>query len=157
MDKESALLTLQSGNVSSLGSPTLAFTDIPIRDILGDMWDKYKKFKLVLNSHGGYFLNGISTNTQFFVRISGLDFINTTEYSIINNYPRTAIFLLPTITTSVVNVNQLPANYGYTFMKPSNGKVDLTCVILDRNMTVPTFNIGVNMFVFSIYGIDDDE
>ena len=155
MIKESALISLNSGYVSSLGAPTLTFKGIPIRDILGDMYNKYDKFKLVLNSHSGIYNSGTATNQQYFIRVSGFDFINTTEYIINNNYPRSAIYMLPIITSSQINLNNLPSNYGQVFNKPTNSSIDLTIVFLDRNLTVPSFNIGTNMFVFSIYGVEN--
>ena len=155
MIKESALISLNSGYVSSLGAPILTFKGIPIRDILGDMYNKYDKFKLVLNSHSGIYNSGTATNQQYFIRVSGLDFINTTEYIINNNYPRSAIYMLPIITSSQINLNNLPSNYGQVFNKPTNSSIDLTIVFLDRNLTVPSFNIGTNMFVFSIYGVEN--
>lgn len=155
MEKESALLTLHSGYASTLGEPILYFRNIPIKEILGDMYDKYKKFKLVLN------VNACNANVQldtrqYFVRVSGLDFINTTEYKTLNNYPRSAMFMLPSLYFQTINLNQLSANHGATFLKPSNHKIDLTIALLNRNHGIPTYNTGVNMFVFSIYGVDDD-
>ena len=79
MDKESATITFNSGRVSSMGSSNLEFKGVPLKEILGNMWDKYKKFKLVLNTHGGNFNSGFF-NRQHSIRISGLPFINTTDF-----------------------------------------------------------------------------
>jgi hypothetical protein len=154
MDKESATITFNSGRVSSMGSSNLEFKGVPIKEILGDMWDKYKKFKLVLNTHAGNNNSGYF-NKQHSIRISGLPFINTTDYKIYNNIEKSLVYTLPTFPNSMINLNQLPANNGGTFLKPSNHNVDITINFIDRNFLLVNANIGFNIFTFSIYGIEE--
>ena len=154
MDKESATITFNSGRVSSLGSSNLEFKGVPLKEILGDMWDKYKKFKLVLNTHAGNFNSAFLTR-QYMLRISGLPFINTTDYKIIQNMEKTLYYALPSQSTTMQNLNQFPANYGGTFLKPSNHNVDITINFLDRGFNLVNANLGFNIFTFSIYGVEE--
>ena len=154
MDKESATITFNSGRVSTLGSSNLEFTGIPLKEILGDMWDKYKKFKLVLNTHAGNF-NSTYFNRQYILRISGLPFINTTDYKIFNNTGKCLYYPLPVQSTTMQNLNQFVANNGGTFLKPANPNVDIFISFLDRNLNLVNANIGFNVFTFSIYGVEE--
>lgn len=154
MDKESATITFNSGRVSTLGSSNLEFTGIPLKEILGDMWDKYKKFKLVLNTHAGNF-NSAYFNRQYMVRISGLPFINTTDYKIFNNTEKCLYYALPVQSTTMQNLNQFVANNGGTFLKPANPNVDIFISFLDRHLGQPNINLGFNIFTFSIYGVEE--
>lgn len=154
MDKESATITFNSGRVSSMGSSNLEFKGVPLKEILGNMWDKYKKFKLVLNTHGGNFNSGFF-NRQHSIRISGLPFINTTDYKIYNNIEKSLVYTLPTFPNSMINLNQFPANFGGIFLKPPNPNVDITISVLDRNILLVNGNIGFNIFTFSIYGVEE--
>ena len=154
MNKECATITLHSNFVSSLGSTELTFRNIPIKQILGDMYDKYNKFKLVLNTHAGNYLAG-ATNRDYQFRITGLDFINTIDYKLLTRLQKPAIFVPFVKTTAIQNLNQFTANHGAVFTKPSNQMVDITLTYTDRNGYLTGGNIGVNMFVFSIYGIEE--
>lgn len=155
MDKECATLTLHSNMVSSVGVPELQFKNIPIKQILGDMWDKYEKFNLVLNCQAGVYISA-ALNKQYVLRIQGLDWVDITQYNKTTKYSYTPAIILPTVTANSSNLNQMPANTGFTFRRPTNTMIDLTIAYLDRNITVPTHNIGSTMHVFSIYGVDDD-
>ena len=154
MDKESATITFNSGRVSTLGSSNLEFTGIPLKEILGDMWDKYKKFKLVLNTHAGNFNSGYF-NRQYILRISGLPFTNTTDYKIYNNTEKCLYYALPVQSTTMQNLNQFVANNGGTFLKPSNPNVDIFISFVDRNYNMVNANLGFNVFTFSIYGVEE--
>ena len=154
MDKESATITFNTGRVSSMGSSNLEFKGVPIKEILGDMWDKYKKFKLVLNTHGGNF-NSAYFNRQHSIRISGLPFINTTDYKIYHNTEKSLVYTLPVFANSMQQLNQLPANNGGVFLKPPNPNVDININFLDRNFLLVNGNIGFNAFTFSIYGVEE--
>jgi hypothetical protein len=154
MNKECATITLHSNYVSSLGSSELVFRNIPIKKILGDMYDKYNKFKLVLNTHAGNYLAG-ATNREFQFRITGLDFINTIDYKLLTRLQKPAIFVPFVKTTATQNLNQFTANHGAVFTKPSNQMVDITLTFTDRQGYLVGGNIGANMFVFSIYGIEE--
>ena len=155
MDKESATITFNSGRVSTLGSSNLEFTGIPLKEILGDMWDKYKKFKLVLNTHAGNFNSGFF-NREYMIRISGLPFTNTTDFNYVpNKTGRCLYYALQTKSTTMQNLNQFVANNGGTFLKPANPNVDIFISFLDRGLGPPNINLGFNIFTFSIYGVEE--
>lgn len=154
MEKESALLTLHSSFVSNAPSSVLTYKNIPIKHILGNMYNKYNKFKLVLNSNGCVGGSDVS-NRQIFIRVSGLDFINTTEYYSFNKYQKGAIYLMPSTYYFSDILNQLPANHGAIFTKPSNPNIDIVISLLTNNQTEATHHMGKNMYVFSIYGVEE--
>ncbi len=150
MNKQSATLQFQANMISSLGAPSNTYRNVPIRDILGEMYDKYNKFKLVLNYHSG----NITNITSYSVRISGLDFINTMEYKTDKSNQKSALFMLPQNTGRAIN--QIQENYGAVFRKPANNKVDITIsMLLTSTMEIPNYNTGSQYFVFSIYGIEE--
>ena len=155
MNKECATITLHSNYVSSLGSSELVFRNIPIKKILGDMYDKYNKFKLVLNTHAGNYTESTARNRQYVLFVSGLDFINTTNFKLLNRIQKPAMFLCPITTAAIPNLNQFTANHGAIFTKPSNQMVDITINFTERSSNIYNTNIGANMFVFSIYGIEE--
>ena len=150
MNKESATLQFHVNMVSSLGAPSNTYKNVPIRDILGEMYDKYNKFKLVLNYH-----TGNTTNlTSYSVRISGLDFINTMEYNIDKSKQKSALYMLPQSISRPIN--QIQDNYGAVFRKPANNKVDITIsLLLTSTMEIPNYNTGSHYYVFSIYGVEE--
>jgi hypothetical protein len=154
MDKESATISIHSNYISSVGGPVLIAKGIPIKQILGDMYNKYNKFKLVLNTHVANYSTTAGNNTQLFIRVSGLDFTNTTEYNKNMFLNRNPIFLLESTRTTTVKT-QTSAICGAVFNKPSSPNIDLTITFLKTDLSVVDYNVGTNYFVFSIYGLEE--
>lgn len=125
------------------------FKNVNIREILGDMYDKYDKFKLCLN---GLQMGGANIADRVcFIRMSGLNWVGELGY----NDDDTSKAL---ITMDYVNLNSSNSlyncNYGSVFNKPSNHIVEITFFIGDviTNGNV-YWNYGNFILYFSIFGV----
>ena len=162
MDKESATITFNSGRVSSMGSSNLEFTGVPIKEILGDMWNKYDKFKIILNAY--YNRNTITIQEYqrlIGIRIKGFDFINIWDYSINwtqfpDPYKDIPMLGISQINQSSYTLRRFESNWGCVFNKPSNSVIDLTLYLYTvQNATTFTdsYNYGTSSFFFTIIGV----
>lgn len=160
-----------------------AFTDQPIaynvnvnmRQVLGDMFDRYDKFLMVFNSIGMW--GGLTsyttaaTGTTLFTNtavwtlgVSGLDWQNSTYNGTISNvayFPNR--FTMP-ITSNYTASNSSTSN-GVVFRRPDNPFVTLSASpYLTRqggpalaNMTTTTGNNGWDInYSFTIYGLEKE-
>ena len=80
---QNASLVLSTNNGTSNASRTsTTWTNINLRSLLGDMYDKYDMFNLCLNTVAtGTSANNFyatSSDMQVMIRVSGLPFINNT-------------------------------------------------------------------------------
>lgn len=142
-------------SISSLGS-TIIFRNFNIRECLGDLYNKYTRFKIVLNSVCSYNTNAFSPSYTA-IRMSGLDFVNCYDHFTDSRTIATLGLCLMSSNTAGVRKNtQTPSINGCDFNKPSNQQVDLTIYLFDLigNRISTTNNYGNNnTFCFTIYGI----
>ena len=156
------LHTTTSTNNSSRTSFT--WNNIDLRMLLGDMYNKYDRFNLCLNTIASGISNnylGSTADAQVLVRVSGLPWVNNT-YNITttsnNNTGTTVIasFLF------VNNSQQTQYFYGSnmaTFAKNS----DIASITIDyirvSDLATPAVQNGTTFphvaFIFDIFGIDD--
>jgi hypothetical protein len=144
-------LTSTMATSNSLGS-TLIYRGFNLKECLGDLFDKYDKFKIVLN--GVLNWNGTPSvpNRFVMVKMSGLDFVGVMDYK--TNDKTMATLDIIWLGQSGGVTTQLPANYGSVFNKPSSGSVDLSIFYYDvitNSMTDTNYNLS--QFFFSIYGV----
>jgi hypothetical protein len=141
----------------------LTWTNIDMRQILGDMFDKYDRFNISLNFVGTS-ETGSGTETtsdfRFFqVMLSGLQFTTSYNHShrSSDNKALVGIVNIP-LTANTAYITNQQNSATYTFEKTQN--VSLTIDLLnisDNTYYVPTGNtllIGHTLFSFTITGVD---
>ena len=167
MIKESATFTLHNRSVSSDRGVIFTFNNLNIREILGPMFNKYSRFKLVLNAQGGYYyispdtvtMNGITftprggANEPFFLKLSGFDWINSYDFR--TEVKSVPYIMFPTISNHRQQINIFQSNNGFMFQKPSNGLVNFEMWYQNRDLwNSSTYLMAEHLFIFSIYGLD---
>ncbi len=130
----------------------LEFNGFKIREVLGDMYDKYDKFKIVFNSIFSW--NNLTfPGRQIAVKMSGLDWVGLNEYG---NDDKT----LATVGLIWVGFNggittQTAGTFGVVFNKPKQESINLTIRFFD--LSINDYNstqiYNVNHFYFNIYGV----
>ncbi len=152
---ESASFYFNSNMASKLLDSEIIFENYKIKECLGDLYDKYEKFKLVLVSCTS--INTTKeTNPLVSVRIEGLNWIGCYNYS--TNDDSSAVVGNIQVASSTSNQflnypNQ--ANWGCVFNKPSNTTVNLVISLFDEKLNKPITilrNITIQ-FTFVIYPV----
>lgn len=151
-DIESGQLVLNTSNATRKVISyvvTFKFSNINIREILGDMYDKYDKFKLCLN---GFQMGGSTIADRVcYIRISGLSWVGELGYN--DDDTSKALITLDYI-NGTPSVSGHPCNIGNVFNKPSNSVVDLTIHMGDVFTNGNSYwNYGGLIFYFSIFGV----
>lgn len=148
---------------------TLSFS-VDMRQVLGDMYDKYEHFEIIFNGIGGWAnatswtaggITNIANTATWTLGMSGLDWEASTYNGQLSNlvyFPNR--FTLPTGGYGATNFS---TNNGIMFRKPTSPFVTLNITpYLTRGgqpaiavVTTGTASIDFN-FSFSIYGLYDD-
>lgn len=155
----SAGATNEFGTMNSTFT-TFNFTNVNMRRIIGNMWDKYDKFNLVcLNVGVGNTATSLSSNQRFlFFQIQGLQFINclstTTTSSFSQSVAYTPIFRYITASTSDSDTFAVPESL-ISFRKPESENVDLAFQLFTLNGGGTAFNSQFNQFslTFAVVGV----
>ena len=169
LQNASLVLNTYSGTDSSTGSIKTSHTwsNINLRTLLGDMYNKYDMFNICLNtvatepSTTGF--TNASTDSQVIMRISGLPFINNT-YNITstNNY-NSANCVIGTFTFAIGGIT---TQYFYGSNIATFGKSQELCNITIDYIRVADLaqpQVGASKkfpnctFIFDIFGIDKDD
>ncbi len=145
--------TMATTNTNNMGG-YLVFNNFNMREILGDLYDKYDKFKLVLNA-----VSNSNTNTtmnyerHIAIQMSGLSWVNCLDYS--SNDSTTATLGILSIGVNSLSNNQMSSNWGCVFNKPSNNNVSLTISLYGMFYNEVRLNndYGNTTFYFNIYGV----
>lgn len=163
---ECATMTL---NYDILGATTNGdltgnFT-LNLRKVLGNMYDKYDYFTIVLTSVGGYndlsatTSNGTSLNTSavYMLGLQGLVFpMNTT---IANNNSSLGIFpgRFAITWSTYLNVNLTNSSNGLVFIKPQQNNVTISIPLICVRTMASTNGTTATQFslnyTFNIYGL----
>lgn len=164
-------LNLQTANLylhSSWGESVnnngsiITFKNVKIKELLGDMWNKYDKFKIILNAY--YNRNTITIQEYqrlIGIRIKGFDFINIWDYSINwtqfpDPYKDIPMLGMTILFQNNYALRRFEGNWGCVFNKPSNSVIDLTLYLYTvQNATTFTdsYNYGTSSFFFTIIGV----
>ncbi len=128
--------------------------------VLGDMYHKYKYFKIVLNSYCGWTSGAVtySINTVY-MNMTGLDFVNTTfngQLSNIAKFPNQ--FNLPSNGSSGVNFSN--DDSGIVFRRPDSPIVNLKITFLNPRNIISTASTVISPslnFNFTIYGLYEED
>lgn len=168
-NKEVATLTLRTGDgVFQDGAVRgqCLFSGIDLYTVIGEMYNKYNKFNIVLTSmsnDGSSTYNNPTTTGKWqyniMVCLSGLPFANGT-YSFNNKGSTDTVNmgLYYTGTAGQINITQFPNNNIVTFNKPIS-KVNLTVKFLVASTGLPaTLNetiYPICTLEFAIYGVEE--
>jgi hypothetical protein len=137
----------------------VTFTNINMRQILGDNYDKYYKFNLILNSivmptSPTDIPNGNDGAVMFFM--GGIPFDNSVCYStIVGNNNNLTLFGTVKLdirgaTTGTSDIAAFAPSFFNTFLRPANDNVDITIALRSG---VATFTGNVPSFLFSTANI----
>lgn len=144
------LTSYMVSNSSTLGG-VFEFNGFNIREALGDMYDKYDKFKIVLNSVFSW--NNLLPNRPTSVKMSGLDWVGYNEYGSDDKTLVTIGLILVGWNGGVIN--QTNGSFGVVFNKPTQESLKITIRLFDLTLNDynTTQNYNINKFFFNIYGV----
>ena len=151
---ESCHLVLRSTEGTPLnGTSTILYKNINLIELLGDLYNKYDRYKIVLNSFQNNNPNTI-LNRNHAIKMSGLDWVGELEY-LTDNTTIATLGMVFVGSSSNNQTLQTPSNWGGVFNKPNRNNVDITIYMIDlmTNTVIPTNNYHYMYFYFSIYGI----
>lgn len=156
---DTSTLFLHSSNAVSIEGGILTFKNIKIKQLLGDMYDKYDKFKLILTGFYNRNLNVLSdTQRLIAIKVKGFDYVGQYDYAYINDNPYIDI---PTLgmfwnASNSAIMQQTQANWGCVFNKPSSLTTDLTIYLytVQNCYTFTHIDYGISAFFFTICGIN---
>jgi hypothetical protein len=183
MNIESRILNLKSIDINSSGTyadyynttivtaygkveenrSKLTWTNIDMRQILGDMFDKYDRFNISLNfvgtSETGTGEETTSDFRFFQVMLSGLSFTTTYNHSYKSSDNKALMGLVNfPLTAQTAYITNQQNSATYTFEKTQNVSLTIDLLnIFDNTYYVPDDNtslIGHTIFSFTITGVD---
>jgi hypothetical protein len=162
MNLESANLILRTSSVpvgvdKDTNRTNITWRNINLRNLLGNLFNRYNKFKICLTSIGNVNTTTIASvaDRVLNVNMRGLQWINQTYDT--SNQTNTSTVILTTITFN--SANGISVNYtgeiGWAFQKSESNTIDIN-VFLNRvsDGTTPNINYNESVFCFSIYGIE---
>jgi hypothetical protein len=164
---EKASLVLNSVNASSINSmrSSITWNNINLRNLLGDMYDKYDRFNIALNTiataYTALSLSG-TTNSQVLIRLSGLPWVNCNYNVSSTGINANNIYTIITSFKFSSSTPQEPlTQYYYESLATFSKNSDITSITIDYlrlvDLSIPdTTNTYPQVsFIFDIYGIDD--
>ena len=135
----------------------LTFNGVKIIEVLGGIYNKYDKFKIVLTGFINNNTNSVS-NTLLAVKMRGLNWLGQYDYAIGNNNPYNDAPTLGFVNaSSVSNTYQLTqSNWGCDFNKPSSNNANLIIYLYTVQNTVvfTDRNYGITTYLFTIHGVE---
>ena len=164
---EKATLVLNSVNASSINSmrSSITWNNINLRNLLGDMYDKYDRFNLSLNcistAYTAFALSA-TNNSQVLIRLTGLPWVNC-NYNITSNAinVNNIYNIIGTFKFSSSTPQEPLTQYFYESIATFSKNSDIISITIDYLrlvdlLTPDTTNTYPQMtFIFDIYGIDD--
>ena len=123
-----------------------------MREALGDMYDKYDKFKIVFNAVLNW-NNDNLTNRFLSVKMSGLDWVDNTEYGT-DDKTMATVGLIQCASGGGMTT-QTGATFGCVFNKPKQESVNLTIRFFDliANNYDSTRAYKTTHYFFNVYGV----
>jgi hypothetical protein len=158
MNLESATLVLRSINANTnVGNYNndLTWNDINIKALLGPMWLKYKKFKLIMTGFASSAQTGITdTNRIVNIYMEGLRWVQSSFDTSISANRSRALVGTAEFSTTGRTINYVNES-GFIFdtqQTTSNIRLFFTRVTDD---TLQATQYSPSIAIFSIYGIDE--
>lgn len=155
-------VTSQFGSISN-NRTSFVWTNINMKTLLGDMFEKYDRFNICLNFVAGAATGATAENNPdqriLSVKLNGLPFTSSYNQPTIANTGTVVLTSIQIPTTAVTTwVNNYFTSQYYTFTKQTlvNIGIDLHTIVTDKNpvVDVNTKMIGHCIFSFNIYGVD---
>ncbi|MFY7883383.1 MAG: hypothetical protein ACOVOV_00920 [Dolichospermum sp.] len=161
MNIESSTLVLRTANATTINATrTTATWRINLRACLGNLYNKYNRFKICLTSWGtGVAVNGFtSDDVTTFVSMSGLQWENQTYDVVTNGLTQNAAISSLRFTNNGVALENFTGEVGQVFRKPNFDELQVTINIQKiSGAALPALAYPQCCYVFSIYGVPDDE
>jgi hypothetical protein len=159
MNLESATLILRTINATeNVGgfNNNMEWSNIDIKALLGSMWLKYKKFKIILTGHGSAPQSGMTNpNGNVSIYLEGLRWVNSSYDTSISANRSRALVGTTTYTTTGGATNYVSES-GFIFdtqQTTANLRITLARIVDD---TIQSLQYSSAVFIFSIYGIEED-
>ena len=160
MNIESATLVLRTINATNNITRTSSTWRINLRQTLGNLYNKYDKFKICLTSWGtGITNNGFTSDDVTVVSfMSGLQWENQTYDTVINGLQSKAVISTLRFNNNSVALENFTGEVGQVFLKPNYDEVEVTISFEKISGAVfPALVYPQCCYVFSIYGIPDEK
>jgi hypothetical protein len=158
MNLESATLVLRSINADiNVGNfnNDMTWSNINIKALLGPMWLKYKKFKLIMTAYGSAPQAGITdANRIVNIYMEGLRWVNSSYDTSISANRNRALIGTTEYFTAGRSMNYVSES-GFLFdtqQTTANIRISLTRVLDD---TIVATQYSSSICILSIYGIDE--
>jgi len=149
-----------SGSYWSNGKQTTTFR-VNLRQLLGNMWEKYDTFCIRLNQHSfssANFPAVTNTDNQLLFFMSGLSFVNCTYNVVTGTNTNRYCFYQANIPSSTTQTVTLSPNVSIGNFKKTNEWVDITIELI-RAIDGTSAQFGASakfphmVYSFDIYGI----
>ena len=153
--------TMNAYGTSNSINTIFTWTNINLRTLLGDMFDKYDRFLLLLQNitnASPTLAPGTSTNDKaFLINMSGLSFINSNYVQKFQSNTGSVI-ICPYIVSGTNAQSQLYNNFAVATFIKQNDIVNITInyTRIDTDAAVATTNAyGHACFIFNIAGLEE--
>ena len=158
--KTNVLTTDGTTNANGSGNSTLSsftWTNINLRTLLGDMFDKYDRYLLLLQNISQAYSAAISTNDDrsILINMSGLSFVNSTYNQKLQSNSG-ALIVCPFIFIASSVQSQLYNNFAVSSFIKQNDIVNISITytrIKDDAASTATYPHMV--FIFNIVGLEE--
>lgn len=159
MNIESSSLMLRTINATNNANATSSTWRVNLRACLGNLYNKYDKFKICLTAWGTAQAAGGFSNDDLstFITLSGLQWENQTYDTATNGLTQNASIA----TLKFANGNSIIENFtgevGQVFVKPNYDEVEITLNVNKiSGAAFPAPSYPQCCYLFSIYGVVDE-
>ena len=165
-DLENASLVLNTYESTMTDNNTInTWTNVNLKSVLGDMFDKYETFNLCLSvvntdvtgTEMGNGIDGVSTRICI-MYISGLPFVNQTysfKKNTLTNEAVLGTLILPLDTTTTSEQYYFGSSSVATFRSPSEmTNITIKLTKINNATPTPTYDFPEMVFIFDIYGVE---
>jgi hypothetical protein len=160
MNIECSTLVLRTVNATNNATRTTSTWRINLRQTLGNLYNKYSRFKICLTSWGtGVAVNGFTADDlTTIIFMSGLQWENQTYDTAINGLQTNAAISTLRFANNGVNLENFTGEVGQVFTKPNLDELEVSISIQKvSGAALPALAYPQCCYVFSIYGIPDEK
>lgn len=161
MNIESSTLVLRTANATTINANrTTATWRINMRACLGNLYNKYDRFKICLTSWGtGVAVTGfVADDLTTVVSMSGPRWENQSYDTVSNGLTQNAAISTLRFVNNGTALENFTGEVGQVFLKPNFDELELTISIAKiSGNALPALAYPQCCYVFSIYGVPDEE
>jgi hypothetical protein len=159
MNIESATLVLRTINGTTNATNTQSTWRVNLRQTLGNLYNKYDRFKICLTAWGTGSASGGFSNDDLttILYLSGLNWENQTYDTAINGLQAKAVIGTVKFLNATSTIENFTGEVGQVFLKPNYDELDITLSIEKISGAAITLTYPATCYVFSIYGIPDEK